>query len=455
MKIHFRLSNERLITPTGISLVGQLLATSKLIKIVNRLPMEKKRSQPQIPTGDILLCYIALLCQAKTCFDAFRELETAREFCKLALGLKRDVASPETARQRMDYLGEHTSIHTAVLDANVTMFQEMDIKPSPEKHGLVPIDADVSCMDNSKTSKESVSRTYAGYDGYAPMIAYIGTDGYLLDAELREGKQHCQNHTPEFLAELLQYAHQMTDKPLLVRLDSGNDSADNYGILLEDGSWFIVKRNPRSESKEEWEKNIKEWCKDICNPREGKTVYVGTTWKDVTYTVEKNGKKVKKTIKMRIVYEMIERTIDKYGQVMLMPEIELNMWWTNLDWKDDEIIESYHAHGECEQYHSEIKTDMDVERLPSGKFKTNSLVLDLTILAFNILRIIGYYSLRSGSAPKTRHPVKRRRIRTVIDNLILIAGHLTKHAGRFVMSLGRSNAWRLNFIDILSALKTV
>ena len=69
MKIHFRLSDERLITPTGISLVGRLLATSNFIRIINRLPIEKKRSQPQIPTGDILLCYIALLCQAKTGFD--------------------------------------------------------------------------------------------------------------------------------------------------------------------------------------------------------------------------------------------------------------------------------------------------------------------------------------------------------------------------------------------------
>ena len=136
MKIHFRLSDERLITPTGISLVGQLLATSNFIRIINRLPMEKKRSQPQIPTGDILLCYIALLCQAKTCFDAYRELEADREFYKLSLGLKKGIASPETARQRMDYLAENASIHTSVLDACVTMFGEMCIQPSPEEHGL-------------------------------------------------------------------------------------------------------------------------------------------------------------------------------------------------------------------------------------------------------------------------------------------------------------------------------
>ena len=66
-----------------------------------------------------------------------------------------------------------------------------------------------------------------------------------------------------------------------------------------------------------------------------------------------------------------------------------NMWWTNPGWSDDQIIESCHAHGQCEQYHSELKTDMDLERLPSGKFETNAIVLELAMIAFNILRMIG------------------------------------------------------------------
>ena len=53
------------------------------------------------------------------------------------------------------------------------------------------------------------------------------------------------------------------------------------------------------------------------------------------------------------------------------------------------MIRLYHEHGESEQYHSAIKTDMDVERFPSGKFDTNELVLELTVLAYNILRVIG------------------------------------------------------------------
>lgn len=60
----------------------------------------------------------------------------------------------------------------------------------------------------------------------------------------------------------------------------------------------------------------------------------------------------------------------------MVPDIECNTIRTNLGWSDDDVINGYHAHGECEQFHSEIKTDMDVERLPSGKFETNELVLE-------------------------------------------------------------------------------
>ena len=95
---------------------------------------------------------------------------------------------------------------------------------------------------------------------------------------------------------------------------------------------------------------------------------------------------------------------------------------------DREVIGLYHAHGEREQFHSEIKTDMDLKRLPSGKFETNELVLELAILAYNILRMIGQESIgRKGT--ETKHKVRRRRLRTVIGNMIMMASHVTEHAG--------------------------
>ena len=95
---------------------------------------------------------------------------------------------------------------------------------------------------------------------------------------------------------------------------------------------------------------------------------------------------------------------------------------------------------------------MDIERLPSGKFETNELVIELTILAYNILRIIGQASIKSRHAPATKYPVRRRRIRTVISNLIQIAGHVTEHARQIILSLGRSNIWRHTFKDLYQQL---
>ncbi len=443
-KIIVELSDERLITPSGLSLVGMLLGKSDFVKRCNRASVSPKRSQPQIKNGDILLTYIGLLCQGKTDYEDVKEMVEDAECYKLSLGITRAIPSAETLRQRMDDIGE--SLRQEILQANVAMFKNAGIEPGTLANGLVPVDIDVSPFDNSKTKKEGVSRTYKGMDGYAPIFAYIGTEGYLVNCQLREGKQHCQNGTPEFLRETLKLCRQLTDKPLLVRLDSGNDAADNLGILLENEAWFIIKRNPRnSETKQGWLDNVKDWCKDIRHPREGKTVYVGTSWKKVVYRDSENKEKARE---IRIGYEVTERTIDKHGQVLLVPDIELNTWWTNLGVTDDEIIQLYHAHGESEQYHSEIKSDMDIERLPSGKFATNELVLELTILAYNILRIIGQESLRSKGSPKTKRPIKRRRLRTVIDNLILIASHAVERGGNLVLSLGRSNIWRFAFMDV-------
>ena len=54
---------------------------------------------------------------------------------------------------------------------------------------------------------------------------------------------------------------------------------------------------------------------------QGKTIYVGSLWKAVNYTdVEGNSK----TVTTRIVYKVIERTMDKNGQLLIMPDIECN-----------------------------------------------------------------------------------------------------------------------------------
>ena len=65
----------------------------------------------------------------------------------------------------------------------------------------------------------------------------------------------------------------------------------------------------------------------------------------------------------------------------------------------------------------------------------------MNYLAYNILRIIGSAAMKGNDMLVRHSTIKRRRIRTVIDNLILIAGHLTDHARKLRLSLGRCNGW--------------
>lgn len=452
--IHIEFSNERLITPSGLVFVGQILGKSDFVKKINRAPISEDYLQKQIKNGDILLTYIGLLCQGKTQYEAVHEMMDDPDYYKYALGIAYAIPSAETLRQRFDMIGD--SLRGDIQQANIALLREMHREPSALDNGYVPVDIDVTPFNNSKTNKQGVSRTYKGFDGYAPIMAYIGTEGYLVNLELRPGKQHCQKETPDFLRETIELCRQLTDKPLLIRLDSGNDASENIGIFMEESYKynnvsFIIKRNPRKESKQDWLDSVKDCCTNVQNPRDGKAVYIGQTFRDVTYSLPD---KTEKTVGIRTIYEITERTIDKYGQILLIPDIELNTLWTNLPLPDEAIIDLYHAHGESEQYHSEIKTDMDVERLPSGKFESNKLVLELAMVAYNILRIIGQESLKKRDDPG-RKKIRRRRIRTVISNLIQFAGHLTEHAGRLVLAIGKSNRWRFTFKRIYDSFACI
>ncbi len=123
---------------------------------------------------------------------------------------------------------------------------------------------------------------------------------------------------------------------------------------------------------------------------------------------------------------VVERTSTAAGQMLLLPEIEIEGWWTSLDqvsYSDEAIIALYKDHATSEQFHSEFKTDLDIERLPSGKFATNDLIMTLSVYSYNILRWIGLIGLVGNISP-VRHPAKRRRIKTVIQELMYLAARI-------------------------------
>ncbi len=181
---------------------------------------------------------------------------------------------------------------------------------------------------------------------------------------------------------------------LLLRLDSGHDAQENRERLVQEAQVdFLIKWNPRQQKPEEWQRRAEKpalgteettWRVEWSHPREGKRVALFSQRIEEHYT---RGPRKGESYTLRRVVRITERHIDKKGQLLLIPEITLSGWWTTLDepsHANQRIIKLYKDHATSEQFHSEFKSDLDLERLPSGKFDTNDLVLTLGALTYNI-----------------------------------------------------------------------
>jgi len=415
--IKIETTTETIESKGGLMLAGKVAFAAGLGAIKSSV-MEK--------AGAIIISLFGIMVEGNSDFESIGE-KRCSQFFRESLGLD-FVYAKETVRLYLEQLA-------ADADNVIKQLRESTVKiiKKARLHGLwiagkhyIPVDIDTSTMDNSKTKKEGVSRTYQGFDGFQPIFAYAGKEGYMLDCELRPGSQHCQKGTPEFISGVISRLQGLqSGGRFLFRLDSGNDAWETLQVITEAGKGYycIIKRNKRRENDEIWLKRAKRHGKRIVT-RKGKKVWVGKT----------NIHPCKKDETLEgiyCVYEVTERKIDNTGNRLLIPEIEVNMWWTNLTCDVEKVIELYHEHATSEQFHSELKHDMGVERLPSGKLDVNKILLAIAMNAYNTLRLLGQKSIEKEDGKLER----RKRLGKVIRDIICVAGKLVKHAGSLVFKI--------------------
>lgn len=433
-------SNTELYTShSGLALVGLCLNRyGNLNQVLKKgIPLRHV-----IAHSDIVKSYPGILCLGKSDFEA---IENYRQDCyfKTSLAIAQ-VPSSARMRQRLDEQAE--ALLPLVCQSNIDFLGNAQVPVTALSTGHVAVDIDVYPMNNEKTRKEGVSRTYKGFDGYAPIAAYLGQGGWCLANELREGKQHCQKEFQYTLERVLPAAKRLTTSPLLVRLDGGHDDLNTRIWLSEDPVIdYIVKWNPRQQDKDAWLSYAEthgHW--DI--PREGKRVARFSFIEEQSHRGQAH--------RFRRVMQITERTVTSDGQLLLIPDIKLEGWWTSLGcehYSDQQIIDLYRDHVTAEQFHSEFKTDLDIERLPSGKFTTNDLIMSLSAYSCNILRWIGLIGLMDDMSP-VRHPAKRRRLKTVIQELMYLAARVIYSGRRWTLRFSRHCAGFKAFTQTYEAL---
>ena len=426
----------------GLALVGRLFKRINLSAMID----PKYPVRAGIANSDILKCYLGLLTLGKNDFEAVEGFRSQR-FAHQALGL-RAVPSSATLRQRFDAMGTEWSeladqINRTVLGLRIN---GAHIDFGVLSTGHLPLDIDTFVMDQSETAKEGVSYTYAGVQGYCPIALYLGTRGYCLELDLREGSQHSALESEYNIERALGTASAVSAAPLLLRADSGFCSQHLIARTLEQAARLerqvdlLIKWNPRTTPVEQIAALR---CADTATVwtqlRAGKRECL---WQEALPAIEVTNKEgVMAHRSLRRIYRLTERTIDKKGNALLLPEYVLEGWTTTLgpEITDEQVIALYRDHATHEQFHAEFKTDMDLNRLPSGKFATNHLVCSLAAVAMNLLRLVGQHTLHESDSPM-RKTALRRRIKTVMQEMMYKAVRIISHARGWVLGISGSDS---------------
>jgi Transposase DDE domain group 1 len=439
--ITLALTDDRINAQGGLNLIGKLL--SRFCGFAERFPINAAHRSDRLCDADVLASSVGLLVQGRPHYEDiefFRQPEQqARglgESFARSLGIK-CVPSESVLRERLKTLAT-TATGAQLAAANLALIKAHEASAlEVDGRFYIPLDIDVTPFDNTGSHRENIGRTYKGCDGFAPIMSYVGTQGWLLHHELRPGVQHCQKETPNFLRETLARFDALGCKTrALVRMDAGNDSADTLAILRESEHGFILKRNQRQEDPVKWLSHAMAQSSEPECPRAGKEVYIGTC------DHMSPGGESSEQAPLPIIYKVIRRSIDKHGNALLIHEIEVQTYWTNLGETPEAIIALYHDHGTSEQFHSELKSDLNLERFPSQNYATNRLYLALGALAYNLLRALEERARRHRNKwPERIKDVMRRRVGSVIRDLIAVASKWVKHGGREVMKLARDWPW--------------
>lgn len=414
---------------SGLALIGQCCEVAQVDRVIDpRLPVSQG-----LKTSDLVKAMTGLLSLGKSDFEAIEPLRTDR-FFKEALGMSK-VPSSAWMRQRLD--AEASELRELTDELSVRLLERTEAPITPHK-GYVRFEIDTFVMNNSNTKKEDIGRTYQGVDGYCPIAGYLGNEGWIVGLKLRAGTWHSACETEYFYARTFPRVKRLVkaNQDVLMVEDSGFDSARLLFAKAEERDrWaaegraleFICKWNPRKQDKQAWVTQV-ETAGAFQETRPGKRVGL------LDLQVERAWRKQKRTF--RLIVEVTERTIDKKGQHLLVPDIQLAGWWTSMTLPATEVIAHYRDHGTHEQFHSEIKSDLDLERPPSGKFDTNDAILHLGAFAYNCLCLLGQLGLTGEIAP-IRHPAKRRRLKTVLQEIMYRAAKFVAHARRLVLDFGR------------------
>ncbi len=459
MIFNIQYTDQYLHNNTGLSIISKLIHSVKPESIFKAHGISTSSRPKDFSDQDIIFSTLALLSLGQPHFESIDLFKSDRLF-KKALGLDK-LPSKETLRQRLDQIAQYNALALEAFCKWNFLFLQKHARPLCIKgEQMIPVDFDVTVLDNTGSHKQGVEQTYQkGIKGFAPMMTNIGRQGYLLNHEFRKGSAHsnCAG-TYEYIIKSMRLARSLCpNKTLLARLDSGNDAEKNLvGLSQLKNTYYLIKHHLKGRNAAVSKQRLTQYVLDNYTSKEvidKNTIRYFAEQVSLVGMYDENGNFIEKECRKILSVVQINNDLNT-GQPLLIPYLSLHLWRTNLpktDFSPQDVIHLYKDHATSEQFHSEFKTDLDIEKLPSAKFKTNELIVAMAQLVFNMLRVIGHEAL-SSDLLNPKGEKSRLRIRTILLKIILFPCKLIRRNKIWTIALPRSNPLSILFRQIYLAI---
>ncbi|XYG88286.1 transposase [Heyndrickxia coagulans] len=333
-------TNEMILDKFGMGIVEFLISQTHLASRLNSAKSETIKRNPGYSNGDIAKAYIGLLCLGKNKFAEIEPLRSDYDF-RPFLKLER-VPSPAVLEHRLDEAALSEEWKQIILEESLHLLRKAGAPINPvtiQGKSFIPVDV-------------------------AMPFAFIGKEGYCLSF----GQETSVS---------VRAAEQLAEGAFLWRLEA-KEGSEIAAKLLDLNIDFVMKLQTDAST---WVETARKHG-TCSSEREGKNVYFGSVAETNTTAGAKKP--------AYYVFKLIETTIDKNGQILLIPEYEADVYMTTLDIPPEAVPRLYDEHRKvCKSLRREFMSDLGFKQLPSRNQKTNELALHFGIYAYNLLRFAG------------------------------------------------------------------